>query len=68
MENLLNKWSVESTLATLFGNAYESGDCLDFVKKVHDMFNFTAKLAIKDVQVRFSQKGSISFPKFTSEN
>ena len=56
LEPLLNKWSVESTLATLFGDAYKSGDCLDFVKQVHDMFNFTAKLALKDVKTECDER------------
>nr|AKH03535.1 cytochrome P450 315A1 [Paracyclopina nana] len=45
LEQILHKWSVESTLATLYGNCCQSTDSLNsFVQNVHQMFSSSAKL------------------------
>ena len=52
MEPILHKWSVESTLASLFGDSYDVDDDLDdFIKHVHDMFDFSAILQTKSAEM-----------------
>ena len=52
MEPILHKWSVESTLASLFGDSYDFDDDLDnFIKHVHDMFDFSAILQTKSAEM-----------------
>ena len=48
----MHRWSVESTLATLFGDADESSEDLDiFISHVHNMFDFSAILQTKSAEV-----------------
>ena len=59
MEPILHKWSVESTLASLFGDSYDVDDDLDdFIKHVHDMFDFSAILQTKSAEMECKENTS----------
>ena len=47
----MHKWAVESTLAALFGDTHDLDENLEvFLKHVHNMFEFSAKLQTKSAE------------------
>ena len=53
---MVPQWTVESTLAALFGDAHEPDDNLDdFIKQVHNMFEFSAILQTKSAEMEYNE-------------